>query len=177
MLGFSVWLILFGATSELGKIAKYFPKMLKEIWQLEIGLIEYSQAIRNWSRQNCRPWTPRKEENQAPFGRNPVTRGNPGVCKKITGLRRAMRTLRKKPRLPEKKVEQLKKSLENLKREAWGLSFCWFIFSPCLFICYKSDFGAISKISCKYSLCDCTWITLISLNICLVIPKYICCLH
>ena len=72
---------------------------------MEIGLVDYSQAIKNWSRQNCRPrkgaWTPREEENQAPFGRNLVTRGKLGVCKRITGPRRAMRRLGKNPRLPE----------------------------------------------------------------------------
>jgi len=63
---------------------------------------------------------PRKEENQALFGGNPVTRVKLGVCKRTTGLRRLMGRLGRNPRLPEKKVEQLKKDLENLKREAWG---------------------------------------------------------
>jgi len=107
------------------------------------------------------------------LGRDIVSRGKPGEPEK------SVWALGNNAVLPEKESWAVEERLRGHRIEAEkpgaNLSTGLF-FSLCLFICYKSDFGAISKISCKYSLCDCTWITLISLNICLVAPKYICCL-
>lgn len=60
--------------------------------------------------------------------------------------------------LSEGKVQCLKKDTGSLKEksERPGADFCWFIFFFHLFIHYKSNFGAISKISCKISQRDYT---------------------
>lgn len=149
---------------------------MMKICLLEISLVESSQAIRNRSRKNCRPgegaWTLREGEIQTPIRRNRIRK----KTKKVTSLRRMMRRLGKNTRTPEKKGWAVEERLRELKKRGLGLIILLIYFFPPLFICHNSDFRAISKISCKYSLCDCTWITLILLNICLV-PKYICCLH
>jgi hypothetical protein len=57
----------------------------------------------------------------------------------------------------EQKVGWSRKDVGSLpeKPKRPGAKFSWFI-SSLLFIHYKSGFGAISKISCKYSQCDYT---------------------
>lgn len=121
MLGFSVWLILFGAIPELDTIAKYFPQMMTKIWPLEIGLVDSSRAIRNRTRQNCRPgegaWTPREEDNQTPLRRNPIGEKQESAKGNRTE-KNDEETREERQDTREKRL--LKKDSENLKRQAWG---------------------------------------------------------